>query len=60
MIQQGRDRGRRDNTGAMRPLTIRVLVGEWRYASISDTIVATVVDAILGAARQEGRSQSRQ
>ena len=44
-----------DNTGAKEILCIRVLGGSGRrYASIGDTIIATVKDAIPGGAVQEG------
>ena len=44
-----------DNTGAKEILCIRVLGGSGRrYAGIGDTIVATVKDAIPGAAVKKG------
>ena len=44
-----------DNTGAKELLTIRVLGGSGRrYASIGDTIVATVKDAIPGGNVKKG------
>ena len=44
-----------DNTGAKEILTIRVLGGsKRRYASIGDTIVATVKDAIPGGNVKKG------
>jgi len=44
-----------DNTGAKEILTIRVLGGsKRRYASIGDTIVATVKDAIPGGNLKKG------
>jgi large subunit ribosomal protein L14 len=44
-----------DNTGAKEVLVIRVLGGSGRrYASIGDTIIATVKDAIPGGAVKEG------
>jgi large subunit ribosomal protein L14 len=44
-----------DNTGAKEILCIRVLGGSGRrYAGIGDTIVATVKDAIPGAAVKRG------
>ena len=55
MIQQESRLKVADNTGAKEILCIRVLGGSGRrYASIGDTIVATVKDAIPGGAVKEG------
>jgi large subunit ribosomal protein L14 len=55
MIQQESRLRVADNTGAKEILTIRVLGGSGRrYAGIGDTIVATVKDAIPGAAVKKG------
>ena len=55
MIQQESRLKVADNTGAKEILCIRVLGGSGRrYASIGDIIVATVKDAIPGAAVKEG------
>ncbi|WP_028852093.1 50S ribosomal protein L14 [Thermocrispum municipale] len=55
MIQQESRLRVADNTGAKEILTIRVLGGSGRrYASIGDTIVATVKDAIPGAGVKKG------
>ena len=55
MIQQESRLRVADNTGAKELLCIRVLGGSGRrYASIGDTIVATVKDAIPGGAVKEG------
>jgi large subunit ribosomal protein L14 len=55
MIQQESRLKVADNTGAKVILCIRVLGGSGRrYASIGDTIVATVKDAIPGGAVKEG------
>ena len=55
MIQQESRLKVADNTGAKEILTIRVLGGsKRRYASIGDTIVATVKDAIPGGNVKKG------
>jgi large subunit ribosomal protein L14 len=55
MIQQESRLKVADNTGAKVILCIRVLGGSGRrYASIGDTIIATVKDAIPGGAVKEG------
>jgi large subunit ribosomal protein L14 len=55
MIQQESRLKVADNTGAKEILCIRVLGGSGRrYASIGDTIIATVKDAIPGGAVKEG------
>lgn len=55
MIQQESRLKVADNTGAKELLTIRVLGGSGRrYASIGDTIVATVKDALPGAGVKKG------
>jgi large subunit ribosomal protein L14 len=55
MIQQESRLNVADNTGAKELLCIRVLGGSTRrYASIGDTIVATVKDAIPGGAVKKG------
>ncbi|MBB4735723.1 50S ribosomal protein L14 [Micrococcus cohnii] len=55
MIQQESRLKVADNTGAKEILTIRVLGGSGRrYASIGDTIVATVKDAIPGGNVKKG------
>ena len=55
MIQQESRVRVADNTGAKEILCIRVLGGSGRrYAGIGDTIVATVKDAIPGAAVKKG------
>jgi large subunit ribosomal protein L14 len=55
MIQQESRLKVADNTGAKEILCIRVLGGSGRrYASIGDTIIATVKDAIPGGAVREG------
>lgn len=55
MIQQESRLKVADNTGAKEILCIRVLGGSGRrYASIGDTIVATVKDAIPGGGVKKG------
>ncbi|MDR1186841.1 MAG: 50S ribosomal protein L14 [Bifidobacteriaceae bacterium] len=55
MIQQETRLRVADNTGAKEILCIRVLGGSGRrYASIGDTIVATVKDAIPGGGVRKG------
>ncbi|MBC9927645.1 MULTISPECIES: 50S ribosomal protein L14 [unclassified Leucobacter] len=55
MIQQESRLKVADNTGAKELLTIRVLGGSGRrYASLGDTIVATVKDAIPGGNVKKG------
>ena len=55
MIQQESRLKVADNTGAKEILTIRVLGGSGRrYASIGDTIVATVKDAFPGGNVKKG------
>ena len=55
MIQQETRLKVADNTGAKELLTIRVLGGSGRrYASLGDTIVATVKDAIPGGNVKKG------
>ncbi|MCP2030015.1 large subunit ribosomal protein L14 [Okibacterium sp. HSC-33S16] len=55
MIQQESRVKVADNTGAKELLTIRVLGGSGRrYASLGDTIVATVKDAIPGGNVKKG------
>ena len=55
MIQQESRLRVADNTGAKEILCIRVLGGSGRrYASIGDTIVATVKDAIPGGSVKSG------
>ena len=55
MIQQESRLRVADNTGAREILCIRVLGGSGRrYATIGDVIVATVKDAIPGAAVKKG------
>jgi large subunit ribosomal protein L14 len=55
MIQQESRLKVADNTGAKEVLCIRVLGGSGRrYASLGDTIVATVKDAIPGGAVKRG------
>jgi large subunit ribosomal protein L14 len=55
MIQQETRLNVADNTGAKELLCIRVLGGSTRrYASIGDTIVATVKDAIPGGGVKKG------
>ena len=55
MIQQETRLKVADNTGAKELLCIRVLGGSTRrYASIGDTIVATVKDAIPGGTVKKG------
>ena len=55
MIQQETRLRVADNTGAREILCIRVLGGSGRrYATIGDVIVATVKDAIPGAAVKKG------
>lgn len=55
MIQQESRLKVADNTGAKEILTIRVLGGSSRrYASVGDTIVATVKDAIPGGNVKKG------
>ena len=55
MIQQESRLKVADNSGAREVLTIRVLGGSGRrYASIGDTIVATVKDATPGGNVQKG------
>mgnify|MGYP002735260645 CR=1 FL=1 len=55
MIQQESRLKVADNTGAKELLTIRVLGGSSRrYASVGDTIVATVKDAIPGGNVKKG------
>ena len=55
MIQQESRRRVADNSGAKEVLCIRVLGGtKRRYASIGDIFVATVKDAIPGAAVKKG------
>ena len=55
MIQQESMVKVADNSGAKRALVIRVLGGtRRRYASIGDVFVATVKDAIPGAAVKKG------
>ncbi len=55
MIQQETRLRVADNSGAKEILTIKVLGGSRRrYASIGDIIVATVKDAIPGAAVKKG------
>ena len=55
MIQQESRLKVADNTGAKELLTIRVLGGPGRrYASLGDTIVATVKDAIPGGNVKKG------
>ena len=58
MIQQESRLKVADNSGAREVLCIKVLGGSRRrYASIGDIFVATVKDAIPGAAGEEGRSR---
>jgi large subunit ribosomal protein L14 len=55
MIQQETRLNVADNTGAKELLCIRVLGGSTRrYASIGDTVVATVKDAIPGGGVKKG------
>lgn len=55
MLQQESRLKVADNTGAKELLTIRVLGGSGRrYASLGDTIVATVKDAIPGGNVKKG------
>ena len=55
MIQQESRLKVADNTGAKQILAIRILGGSGRrYASIGDTIVATVKDAIPGGNVKKG------
>ena len=55
MIQQESRLRAADNTGAKELLCIRVLGGSGRrYAGIGDIIVATVKDALPGAAVKQG------
>jgi large subunit ribosomal protein L14 len=55
MIQQESRLKVADNSGAREVLTIRVLGGSGRrYASVGDTIVATVKDATPGGAVKKG------
>jgi large subunit ribosomal protein L14 len=55
MIQQETRLRIADNSGAREVLTIKVLGGSRRrYASIGDVIVATVKDALPGAAVKKG------
>lgn len=55
MIQQETRLNVADNTGAKELLCIRVLGGSTRrYASVGDTIVATVKDAIPGGGVKKG------